>query len=104
MTADQIDHIELGVHPLVLELSGKKIPHASLKTKFGVYFAAAHAVVHGAAAIGDFSDQNARDPQIVALRDRVTAPLRTPVAEELYPLVARPKGLTQVRAMASTPS
>lgn len=70
LTADQIDRIDLGVHPLVLELTGKKTPRTGLEAKFSVYFAAALAVVRGAAGMRDFSDQNARDPQIVALRDR----------------------------------
>jgi 2-methylcitrate dehydratase PrpD len=82
LTADQIERIELGVHPLVLELTGKKTPQTGLEAKFSVYFAAALAVVRGAAGMRDFSDQNARDPQIVALRDRVTATIDPAIAEE----------------------
>jgi 2-methylcitrate dehydratase PrpD len=82
LTADQIDRIELGVHPLVLELTGKKTPQTGLETKFSVYFAAALAVVRGAAGMREFSDQNARDPQIVALRDRVTATIDPAMTEE----------------------
>ena len=74
--------IDLGVHPLVLELTGKKTPQTGLETKFSVYFAAAMAVVRGSAGMRDFSDANARDPVIVALRDRVVATIDASVKEE----------------------
>ena len=61
------------MHPLVLELTGKKTPQTGLESKFSVYFAAALAIVRGSAGMRDFSDENARDPVIVALRDRVVA-------------------------------
>ncbi|MEZ5289973.1 MAG: MmgE/PrpD family protein [Vicinamibacterales bacterium] len=74
--------IELTVHPLVLELTGKKTPATGLEAKFSVYFAAAVAMARGAAGMRDFSDENARDPVIVALRDRVTATVDPAVHED----------------------
>jgi 2-methylcitrate dehydratase PrpD len=47
-----------------------------------VYFAAALAIVRGSAGIHDFSDQNARSPEIAALRDRVTATIDPAMKEE----------------------
>ncbi|HXF75980.1 MAG TPA: MmgE/PrpD family protein, partial [Methylomirabilota bacterium] len=41
LTLGQVDRVELGVHPLVLELTGKKAPATGLEGKFSVYFAAA---------------------------------------------------------------
>jgi 2-methylcitrate dehydratase PrpD len=82
LTADQIERIDLGVHPLVLELTGKKTPTTGLEAKFSVYFAAALAVVRGAAGMREFSDQNARDPQLIALRDKVTATIDPAIKEE----------------------
>jgi len=79
---DQIERINLAVHPLVLELTGKKEPKTGLETKFSVYFAAAVAIVNGSAGMRDFSDENARNPQIVALRDRVTATVDPAIKEE----------------------
>jgi 2-methylcitrate dehydratase PrpD len=73
LTAAQIDRIELRVNPLVLELTGKKTPQTGLEGKFSVYYAAAVALVKGAAGEKQFSDVLVRDPEIVALRDRVTA-------------------------------
>jgi 2-methylcitrate dehydratase PrpD len=82
LTADQIDRIDLGVHPLTLELTGKKTPQTGLEGKFSVYYAAAVAIVDGAAGEKQFSDKLARDPVIVALRDRVTATVDPSVNEE----------------------
>jgi len=82
LTAGQIEAIDLRVHPLVLELTGKKTPQSGLETKFSVYFAAAVAIVRGAAGVHEFSDANARDPIIVALRDRVTATVDPSIKEE----------------------
>jgi 2-methylcitrate dehydratase PrpD len=73
LTATQIDKIDLRVNPLVLELTGKKTPQTGLEGKFSVYYAAAVAIVEGAGGEKQFSDKLVRDPQIVALRDRVTA-------------------------------
>ena len=82
LAPDQIARVELRVHPLVLELTGKKTPQTGLESKFSVYFAAALALVRGSAGVSDFSDQNARDPIIVALRDRVTATVDPTIKEE----------------------
>ncbi len=82
LTADQIERIDLRVHPLVLELTGKKTPDTGLESKFSVYFAAALALVRGSAGTHDFSDENARSPVIVSLRDRVTATVDASVKED----------------------
>jgi 2-methylcitrate dehydratase PrpD len=73
LKADQIERVELQVHPLVLELTGKTAPRTGLEGKFSVYHAAAAALVQGAAGIKQFSDEVVRDPVVTALRARVTA-------------------------------
>jgi len=82
LAADQIQGIELRVHPLVLELTGKKTPETGLEGKFSVYFAAAVAIVRGAAGIAEFSDRMVNDPVIVALRDRVSTTVDPAIREE----------------------
>ncbi len=82
LTEDAIERIDLRVHPLVLELTGKKTPTTGLESKFSVYFAAALAIVIGSAGVRDFSDANAKSPAIVALRDRVTATIDPTLKEE----------------------
>ena len=73
LTADRIDRIELGVHPLVLELTGKTSPQTGLEGKFSVYHAAAVAIVQGAGGVRQFSDAAVQDPVVAALRRRVVA-------------------------------
>jgi 2-methylcitrate dehydratase PrpD len=77
LTPDQIARIDLKVHPLVLELTGKKAPTAGLEGKFSIYHAVAVALVEGAAGERQFSDRAVRDPVIVALRSKV-APVTDP--------------------------
>lgn len=77
LTADQIDHIDLKVHPLVLELTGKTAPHDGLESKFSIYHVVAVAIVEGAGGEKQFSDRTATDPTIVALRAKVR-PVVTP--------------------------
>lgn len=81
LTADSIERIDLAVHPLVLELTGKKTPQTGLEGKFSIYTAAALAIVAGAAGPKQFSDELVRDPRVVALRDRVVATVTTGIGE-----------------------
>ncbi len=68
-----IETLSLKVHPLVLELTGKRTPQAGLEGKFSVYHSCAVAVIHGAAGEAQYSDAAVRDPEVIALRDKVTA-------------------------------
>jgi 2-methylcitrate dehydratase PrpD len=77
LSADQIERIDLKVHPLVLELTGKKTPHEGLEGKFSIYHAVAVALVEGAGGEKQFSDRAVTDPIIVALRSKVM-PVITP--------------------------
>ena len=70
---EQVERIELRVHSLVLELTGKKEPRDGLQGKFSVYHAVAAAIVHGAAGEAQFSDACVRDPRVIAMRERVSA-------------------------------
>jgi 2-methylcitrate dehydratase PrpD len=82
LTAGQIDRMELRVHPLVLELTGKKTPQAGLEGKFSVYHSAAVAIVEGAAGEKQYSDKSVRNPVVVALRDTVNAVADIAIKEE----------------------
>ena len=68
-----IEAIELTVHPLVLELTGKTSPRTGLEGKFSVYHSAAVAMVDGAAGTAQYSDARVLDAVVVALRQRVQA-------------------------------
>ena len=69
----EIECIDLRVHPLVLELTGKKTPRVGLEGKFSVYHSAAVAILCGAAGELEYSDERVLDPAVISLRDRVVA-------------------------------
>ena len=78
----EIERIELKVHPLVLELTGKKSPQTGLEGKFSVYHAVAAAIIDGVVGEKQFSDQAVRSPDAAALRGRVTTVVDRAVAED----------------------
>jgi 2-methylcitrate dehydratase PrpD len=82
LTANQIERVELKVHPLVLELTGKKAPQTGLEGKFSVYYAAAVALMQGAAGERQFSDMLAKDPAVVTLRDKVMTTIDPAIGPE----------------------
>ena len=71
ITPEQIARVDLKVHPLVLELTGKTAPKAGLEGKFSIYHAVAVALVEGAAGEKQFTDRAVNDPVTVALRGKV---------------------------------
>lgn len=77
LSAESIQRIDLRVHPLVLELTGKKTPRTGLEGKFSVYHSSAVAILRGRAGQKEYTDRTVLDPEVVALRERVNA-----VAEE----------------------
>jgi 2-methylcitrate dehydratase PrpD len=80
--AEDITSIALRVHPLVLELTGKKTPQTGLEGKFSVYHSCAAAIIHGRAGEEEYSDAVVRDPRVIALRDKVTADADPTVHED----------------------
>ena len=70
---EQIERIELKVHSLVLELTGKKEPADGLQAKFSVYHGCAAGLIFGRAAEEEFADHIVTRPDLVALRRKVVA-------------------------------
>ena len=69
----QIERIELKVHSLVLELTGKKEPADGLQAKFSVYHGCAAGLTFGRAAEEEFADAIVTRADMVALRRKVVA-------------------------------
>ena len=63
-----IESVEVDVHPLVLELTGKARPQVGLEGKFSVYHSAAVAIIDGAAGEEQYSDARVADATVVAAR------------------------------------
>ena len=79
---EDIARIDLKVHPLVLELTGRRIPNSGLEGKFSIYHSCAAAILLGEGGEAAFSDKVVRNPKVVALRDRVHAVVQSGVAED----------------------
>ncbi len=70
-----IRRVELHVHPLVKELTGKPEPMTELEGKFSVFHAAACALLRGDGSPTAFTDEAVNDPELVALRRRIVLKL-----------------------------
>jgi len=82
LTANQVDRVELKVHPLVMQLTSKKTPQTGLEGKFSIYHAAAIALVEGGGGIAQFSDRAVRDATVTSLRDRVSTVVDSTLHED----------------------
>jgi len=71
--AEDIERVELRVHPLVLELTGKKEPQDGLQGKFSVYHGFAAGLIFGQASETEYDDQIVRREDVTALRRKVVA-------------------------------
>ena len=80
LSPNEIDRVDLRVHPLVLELTGKKSPKTGLEGKFSIYHACAVALQHGKGGEKEFSDSAVNDPLTQSLRDKVHAKVDTSIA------------------------
>lgn len=73
LKARDIDKVALRVNPNVLKLAGKVEPRTGLEGKFSFTHATALAIVKGAGGEGEFGDELLADPEVAALRRRVSA-------------------------------
>jgi 2-methylcitrate dehydratase PrpD len=79
---EQVERIEIKVHSLVLELTGRKDPLDGLQAKFSVYHGCAAGLMFGQAGEGEFADAVVNRPDMVALRRRVVATVDEAIAED----------------------
>jgi 2-methylcitrate dehydratase PrpD len=80
--ADDIQTVELRVHSLVLELTGKKTPQDGLQAKFSVYHGVACGLLFGKAAEDEYADAIVTRPDLIALRAKVQATQDDSIGEE----------------------
>ncbi|WP_198971621.1 MmgE/PrpD family protein [Xylophilus sp. ASV27] len=73
VSAEQIERIELKVHSLVLELTGKKEPADGLAAKFSVYHGCAAGLIFGKATEDEYANDIVNRADMVALRRKVVA-------------------------------
>lgn len=70
---EDITDVQLTVHPLVLELTGKTKPRDGLEAKFSVYHGAAIGLLLGQATPGQYEDAVVTDAEVISLRDKIHA-------------------------------
>lgn len=70
-SSDDIKQIDLKVHPLVLELTGKTAPTTGLEGKFSVQHSAAIVTHEGKSQARQYSDATVQDPAVTKLRSKV---------------------------------
>jgi 2-methylcitrate dehydratase PrpD len=89
LRSDDIARIDLKVHSLVLELTGKKSPRTGLEAKFSVYHACAAGMLFGRAGQAEFDDELVVRSDVIALRDRIRATVDVSIAEDAADVTVR---------------
>jgi 2-methylcitrate dehydratase PrpD len=79
--ADDIERVELKVHSLVLELTGKKEPQDGLQGKFSVYHGFAAGLLFGRAGEEEYEDDIVTRADVVAARRKVVATVDDSISE-----------------------
>ncbi len=82
LRSDAVASIDLKVHPLVLELTGKRSPRTGLEAKFSVYHACAAGMLFGRAGEAEFDDALVVRGDVIAMRDRIRATVDASIAED----------------------
>jgi len=79
--AEDVERVELRVHPLVLELTGKKEPQDGLQAKFSVYHGFAAGLIFGRAGETEYDDGIVLRDDVTALRRKVNATADNEISE-----------------------
>src|SRR5688500_16082709 len=95
--AEEVERVELKVHSLVLELTGKKEPQDGLQGKFSVYHGFAAGLVFGRAGEGEYDDHVVTRADMVALRRKVVATVDDSIDEASADVTAILKDGRRVR-------
>jgi 2-methylcitrate dehydratase PrpD len=70
-SSEEVERIDLGVHPLVMELTNKRNPRTGLEGKFSIAFVAAITWIEGTARHRQFTNEKVNRPDVQALMGRV---------------------------------
>ncbi|HUQ28572.1 MAG TPA: MmgE/PrpD family protein [Usitatibacter sp.] len=93
---EEVERVELRVHPLVLELTGKKEPQDGLQGKFSFYHGFAAGLIAGRAGESEYSDEFVRRDDVVALRRKVNGTVDKSIAEDAVDATVSLRGGKQV--------
>ncbi len=82
LKASDIARVDLKVHSLVLELTGKKTPQDGLQAKFSVFHSCAAGLINGKAGEDEYHDHFVQSTEVIALRDKVHAAVDPAINED----------------------
>jgi len=88
VTPQNLARIDLKVHSLVLELTGKKEPADGLQGKFSVYHGCAAGLIFGRASEDEYADAIVTRPDVVEVRGKVHATIDDGIDEASVEAVA----------------
>jgi len=88
VTPANLARIDLRVHSLVLELTGKKEPADGLQGKFSVYHGCAAGLIFGRASEDEYADAIVTRPDVVEVRRKVVATVDDSIDEASVDAIA----------------
>lgn len=94
-----VSTVMLRVHPLVLELTGKKQPRTGLEGKFSVYHGATVGLLYGKATPAEYEDEVVQRAEVVELRRKIEAVIDESLGAEQCVVEVRLGGEQEGRVM-----
>lgn len=82
LNVDDIKSVFARVHPLVLELTGKRKPKDGLEGKFSVFHGAAIGLIYGKGTPSEYEDHVVQNLAVISVRDKVDAEADSSVAAD----------------------
>jgi len=96
---EDVASLQLKVHSLVLELTGKKTPATGLEAKFSVYHSCAVGLLYGQAGEHEYTDEVVNRPEVLALRAKVQAVVDDSIDEAAAELLLSTTDGRQIRVV-----
>ena len=85
LTADQIESVDIYVHPRRMPHTDRQFPVTSLQAKFSNQYAVAATALHGAPVVSDFDAERVQVPEVQRLLQRTTFQPLTPEEQVILP-------------------
>jgi aconitate decarboxylase len=77
-----IKSVNAKVHPLVLELTGKRRPKDGLEGKFSVFHGGAIGLIYGKGTPSQYEDYVVQDPAVIEVRDKIDCEADTSIGAD----------------------
>ncbi|KAK1522452.1 uncharacterized protein CCOS01_10164 [Colletotrichum costaricense] len=95
ISTEEVVSVDVTVHHLVLELTGKKTPKDGLEAKFSVYHGGAVGLLYGRATVVEYEDGLVTSAPVVSLRDRFKATVDESMKADECHLVVKLRGVQE---------